>query len=280
MAFLKLQTYRFKNINAYLVSINDPIEKADYGSPETEKDADLGHRSKSHAVIIDLSRKPDGGYKYKEAVGHKSRCGFLHIAGGEIAAEYGSEGELLKAISKIELPELEGSDKQINWASQIREKFVLEIGGQITDWSRQGMAHHLLSEGALIQAKAWIDNRDRLKPEKFVARVKQLEAENAAEAKAEALANAIDKEESDVRVVYDDEALVEVDLYAIVYSDRIEVVANQAGMADKLPRGRKYIGSLERICWEYNIDRIADIENCQAIQFILAEDGRRLSPIR
>ena len=81
------------------------------------------------------------------------------------------------------------------------------------------------------------------------------------------------QEESNSRlVVFDDEVLDEVDGYAIVYSDRIEFVANVNGFGDKLPRkNRKYVGSQGDRRWTFPVDMLAEIKPFAS--FVLKEDG-------
>lgn len=272
---LTLDSYRSKGINAYLVKVGDAIESADYGTPATPEDAQRAHRSKSHTVTIDLAKKPDGLYKYKEAIGHKSRYGWLLIQSGEIVEEYKSEAEALKAVKpEIKLPELEGTEKQIAWATQIRNKFIQQIGDRITDWSPQSAAYEAIDRHS--EAKIWIDNRDKLNPEKFIQKVAELQAEWD---KAEALMNLQDKiaeEENDRLVVRDDEVLDELEIYAIVYSDRIEVTSNVTGAGDRIPQGRKYVGTQGDMRWRYDLSRLDDLKQCRAIEFILDEQGNKI----
>ena len=277
MATLELGTYRNKGINAYLLALDADINLADYGRPATEEGAQRAHRGKAHTIVIDLAGKPDGGYKYKEAVGHKSKYGYLLIKGGEIEAEFDAEADLRSSLmgSKgIELPDLEGSDKQIAWATQIRDKLVAAIGDRVTDWSRQSAAYELMYQQSY--AKTWIDNRDRLSVYKFMQRLAVLEQEWAATEEALNLEDAVVREESDRRVTYDDEVLDEVDAYAIVYDDRIEVTANQPGMGDSIPKGRKYVGGKGDMRWEYTLDRLDDIKRCRHIDFILDSKGNKV----
>jgi hypothetical protein len=278
MATLELETYRNKGINAYLLALDADIRSADYGKPATEDDTDRAHRSKAHTIVIDLSSKPDGGYKYKEAIGHRTRYGYLLIKDGEIEADFDTESELRSALRQnngIKLPELEGTEKQIAWATQIRDKFVADIGDRVTDWSPQSAAYELMYQQSY--AKTWIDNRDRLSVDKFMQRLTALEQEWVATEEALNLEDAVAHEEYERLVTRDDEVLDEVDAYAVVYDDRIEVTANQPGMGDKIPKGRKYVGSQGDMRWVYTLDRLDDIKRCHPIDFILDSKGNKVS---
>jgi len=285
MSTLNLESYRSKGINAYLEQVcggsdqMDSVDVAskDYGTPATKEDAEKAHRSKAHTVAIDLGSKPDGGYKYKEAIGHKTKYGWLSIRGGEIVAEFASEAELLtseRGQTGIDLPELEGSEKQVAWAEQIRKSFIISTGEAIKDWSRSSAAYEALD--SLRLAKSWIDNREKLNPAKFIAKVKELEAEWALADQHIQIEDAIQAEEAAARVVRDDEVLDEAEIYAIVYGDRIEVTANVTGAGDKIPSGRKYIGGKGDMRWQYELDRLDDIKRCRYIDFILDENGKKI----
>jgi hypothetical protein len=273
MVSLELTSYRRKGINAYLLMVGADIATADYGTPKTEADQAKAHTGKSHAVVIDLSAKPDGNYKYKEANGHKTRYGYLSIKDGEIVQEFESEQEMLSATLPG-LPELEGTEKQIAWAEKIRAKFIDSIGDRITDWSPQSAAYAGLEK--ITQAKSWIDNRDRLNPEKFIEKVAELEREWELAEEAENLYASIEAEKNKSQTFRDDDALNEVEAYAIVYSDRIEVTANETGMGDRIPKGRKYVGGKGDMRWEYSLDRLPEILACSAISFVLNEKGERV----
>ncbi len=278
MTTLELETYRNKGINAYLLALDTDIKFADYGQPATQEDANKAHRSKAHTVVIDLSNKQDGGYKYKEAVGHKSKYGYLLIKGGEIEAEFNNESELRSALVKnegIELPELEGSDKQVAWANQIRDKFVASIKHRITDWSKGGAVYEALYRHS--SAKLWIDNRDKLNADKFIQKVAELEQEWKHAEDWGNLQESIDTELRESVIHYDDEVLDEATVYAIVYDDRIEVTANEPGWGDKIPSGRKYIGGKGDLRWEYSLHRLDDIKRCRHIDFILDSKGNKVN---
>lgn len=174
MAFLELTSYRRKDINAYLLMIDASINLADYGQPKSKDDRANAHKGKSHTVTIDLGRKADGYYKYKEADGHRVKYGYLLIKGGEIEEEFETETEM-KLSMLPELPKLKGTKKQTPWAESIRAEFIKSIGDRISDWSKESKAYKVLEQ--YTQAQVWIENKDKLDADKFVARVARLEAE-------------------------------------------------------------------------------------------------------
>lgn len=275
MAILELVSYRKKGIVAYLVPSGAGIEGMDFGTPKTTDDQEKGYRGKSHTVVIDLATKADGAYKYKEAIGHKTDYGWIVIKGGEIDEEFDSEADLLRSMCPAtDLPDLKGSEKQIAWASQIRDEFIRAVGDRITDWGRGSAAYECLESVSL--AKTWIDGRDKLNPQKFVDRVKKLELEYQTSEKELHLEDRIAEEAYKQLVTRDDEVLSEVSAYAVVYGDRIEVTANETGMGDRFPRPRKYIGDQQLWRWEYPVSAIEDIKNCKAIDFVLDSEGRKI----
>jgi hypothetical protein len=75
----------------------------------------------------------------------------------------------------------------------------------------------------------------------------------------------------------DDEALYEVEAYAILFDDCIKVTANETGMGNRIPRtGRKYIGDKQNWVWQFPISALPEIKACKAISFVLDEKGKRL----
>ena len=271
MATLQLSTYRYNDINAYLLKVGDDIGCADFGSPASEEDQDKAHRSKAHNVLVNLADKSDGIYKYKEAVEHRTKYGWLLLKNGEIEEEYDEEPKEPRAV----LPELEGTSKQIAWAETIRAAYIKSIGDSITDWSPQSAAYECLE--TLPDAKSWIDNRDRLKPQKFIDRVKALEEEWAAVESSMALEDAIDSEISESRITRDDEVLDEAEIYAVVYEDRIEIQSNVTGAKERIPTGGKYCGGRGDMKWEYPLDRLDDILKCRDVEFCLDSSGNKIA---
>lgn len=171
---MKLQSYRKKGINAYLSIVGGGIDLMDFGTPVTPEDAEKAHQSKSHTVAIDLSKKADGDYYYKEAQGHKSTQGWLRIKAGEIAEEWSSLVEYQKAIivapvantesQSIALPDLQGSEKQIAWAEQIRAKAITAATTYFQSTDQSITSEQVASKfDKFTSAKWWIDRREDLK---------------------------------------------------------------------------------------------------------------------
>lgn len=92
-----------------------------------------------------------------------------------------------------------------------------------------------------------------------------------------ALEDAIASETRRAEVWRDDEALYEVEAYAIVFSDCIKVTANETGMGDRIPRtGRKYVGDRQNWVWKFPLSALPEIKSCKAISFVLNEKGDRV----
>lgn len=147
---MELKTYRKKGINAYLILDGAPMTKALYGEP-LPGDYDKAHKSKLHTVFIDESQLEDGTYRYKQAGGAdltKSRYGWIKIEGGEITNE--GEGNPPPASADF-LPKLEGSDRQVSWALDIRSNAIAKHGSKLAKYVT-----------VQTTAKWWIDNRDKL----------------------------------------------------------------------------------------------------------------------
>lgn len=152
---LQLTNYKRKGIYAYLcpLTINGSnIERGDFhnGNPVDEGDnKERYYRGKPATVEIDLSKFEDGLYEYKEAVGHKERRGYLRVEAGRIAKEWDSQQEMMDEASPVpELPELEGTPRQVDWAESIREKAI-----------RNGFPVEKAAK--VISAKLWIENRSK-----------------------------------------------------------------------------------------------------------------------
>ena len=171
---MKLQSYRKKGINAYLAIVGGGIDLMDFGTPATPEDAEKAHQSKSHAVTIDIGTKADGDYRYKEAQGHKSTQGWLRIKAGEITEEWSSLIEYQKAVivapasntesQSIALPDLEGSERQIAWAEQIRAKAISEATTYLQNTDQTITSEQVASKfDKFTSAKWWIDRREDLK---------------------------------------------------------------------------------------------------------------------
>lgn len=95
----------------------------------------------------------DGIYEVCDANfgSRKRNIYFIQVENGEITRQ--EETLLALQISDVELPDLEGSSKQISWAASIREKFIAKMKAaekDIPDWVY-----------VRKDSKFWIDNRDK-----------------------------------------------------------------------------------------------------------------------
>ena len=152
---LLLTHYKRKGIYAYLCPLTidgGKIERGDFynGNPVDEGDnKERYYRGKSATVEIDLGKFENGLYEYKEAVGHKEKRGYLRIEAGCIVEEGETQQEMMDEVNPIpELPELEGTPRQVSWAESIREKAI-----------RNGFP--IEKAAKVISAKLWIDNRSK-----------------------------------------------------------------------------------------------------------------------
>jgi hypothetical protein len=96
----------------------------------------------------------DGIYEVCDANfgGRKRNIYFIKVENGEIIEK---TYNLIDLIINKELPELEGSDRQISWAISIRENYLLhltKVNKPHPDWVN-----------TQTSAKWWIDNRDKFK---------------------------------------------------------------------------------------------------------------------
>ena len=95
----------------------------------------------------------DGIYEIQDAnFGGKLRRDYIKIQDGGIIERTESLNSLL-ASEESDLPELEGSQKQIDWAFNIRERFIAKCKK-----AGKEIPARIYSE---ISAKFYIDNRDR-----------------------------------------------------------------------------------------------------------------------
>jgi hypothetical protein len=162
MAILNLESYRSKSINAYLVKLyglNFNAVEMDFGKPLTDRDKAAANKSKSHTVGIDLGAKLDGYYRYKEASGHRIREGWLLIRNAEVVEEWATEEDyaIAHANAICKFPELQGTDKQVTWANQIRAKVIIILDFEAIDnWAENSTAYQAIA--AMPCAKDWIEN--------------------------------------------------------------------------------------------------------------------------
>lgn len=159
---LKLTHYGRKGVYAYICPLTieggQVLRGGFINGDPIESDRQRFHKGQSATVEIDLAAHPDGLYEYKEANGHKSKFGYLKVKGGEIIEEWFSKETMLEALMPApELPELEGSARQVSWAESIRLK-AIRAGFPVEKAIKQ------------TSAKAWIDNRDKLPGQKAAAK--------------------------------------------------------------------------------------------------------------
>lgn len=128
--YIQLTSYRMKGINAYLVEEGKDHTHNDYGTPIDEENKERAYRKKRHTVQVRIDNLPDGIYRFVEAGGadfNKVVKGYLKIAGGEIIEESDNLNSLIVGSEADTLPQLEGSQKQIDWALSIREKAIAKF---------------------------------------------------------------------------------------------------------------------------------------------------------
>ncbi|MFM5933528.1 MAG: hypothetical protein ACKPKT_05295 [Dolichospermum sp.] len=102
--------------------------------------------------VLTFEIKEDGIYEIQDAnFGGKLRRDYIKIQDGEIIERFKSLESLL--ASEELLPELEGSPKQIDWAFNIRERFIAKCKK-----AGKEIPPRIYSE---TSAKIYIDNRDK-----------------------------------------------------------------------------------------------------------------------
>ncbi|MFN6199715.1 MAG: hypothetical protein AN483_19365 [Aphanizomenon flos-aquae MDT14a] len=146
-----------KAINAYLVEEGKTFHHNDYGTPIDEENQERAHRNKCHTVQIRIDNLPDGIYRFVEAGGAdntKLVKGYLKIANGEVVEESQNLSALIVGEQANTLPELEGSQKQIDWALSIREKAIAKFN------KANGEIPETLTK--TTSAKWFIENKDSL----------------------------------------------------------------------------------------------------------------------
>lgn len=128
--YIELSTYRSAGVNAYLVEEGKDHTHNMYGTPIDEENQQRAYRFKSHTVRVRIDNLSDGIYRFVEAggsTGKKVIKGWLKIVSGEIIEESDNLASLIVGDDAASLPELEGSQKQIAWAVQIREKAIAKF---------------------------------------------------------------------------------------------------------------------------------------------------------
>ena len=155
--YIELSTYRSAGVNAYLVEEGKDHTHNRYGTPIDEENQQRSYRSKSHTVKVRIDNLSDGIYRFVEAggsTGKKVIKGWLKIVNGEIIEESDNLASLIVGNDAASLPELEGSQKQIAWAVQIREKAIAKfkkLGNDVPNILNQ-----------TTDAKWFIENRNSL----------------------------------------------------------------------------------------------------------------------
>lgn len=119
--------------------------------------------------------------------------------------------------------------------------------------------------------------RDRFSPQGFQKIQKVWSLYQAELEQSFKLQERIDEEIANATIYFDDDVLDEVNAYAIVYKDRIEVTANQPGMGDFIPKNnRRYVGGKGDMRWAFPLSMLEKIKTCQAVSFVLNEQGERI----
>ena len=155
--FIELNTYRSAGVNAYLVEEGRDYTHNMYGTPIDEANQERAYRKKSHTVKVRIDNLPDGIYRFVEAggsTGKKQVKKWLKIVGGEILEEFNDLNGLIVGETVRELPRLEGSDTQVSWAENIRQKAIAKY-----KQSGEDIPLPLLKT---TSAKWWIDNRSNI----------------------------------------------------------------------------------------------------------------------
>jgi hypothetical protein len=124
----------------------------------------------------------------------------------------------------------------------------------------------------------WCDDieeiRHRFSPKSFEFIQRAWELLRQEESEDFALDMAVSEQTAKHTTWRDDEVLDEVDAFAVVYGDRIEVTANEPGLGERIPKqNRKYVGGKGDMRWFFPLSEISAIVTCSSISFVLNEDG-------
>jgi hypothetical protein len=118
------------------------------------------------------------------------------------------------------------------------------------------------------------DLSGRFSPEAFTFVKKAWEMVQDNHEKEWNLADAIVEQTAKHTIWYDDDLLDEVQAFAVVYDDRIEVTANEPGLGERIPKlNRSYIGCQGDMRWSFPLSEISKIVSCPSISFVLNDDG-------
>lgn len=134
--------YRRKGNHAYLcfLTIKEGlIVNREFYNPDGYENNERRFKGQSVNCWFKLKGKSDGYYILREGrhTSYKQSFSYLLIEGEEIIEEFDSEKEMLAHASGVnneEMPELEGSLKQIAWAENIRQE--CKAYGLPADFSR------------------------------------------------------------------------------------------------------------------------------------------------
>ncbi|MFM6151393.1 MAG: hypothetical protein ACKPE3_00075 [Sphaerospermopsis kisseleviana] len=155
--YIELCSYRRAGVNAYLVEEGKDHTHNMYGEPVDEENLQRAYRAKSHTVLVRIDNLPDAIYRFVEAggsTGKKVVKGWLKIHNGVILEQSDNLASLIVGEDAQSLPELQGSQKQIEWAIALREKAIAKY--------KQSKQSIPLSLTQTQDAKWFIENRNSL----------------------------------------------------------------------------------------------------------------------
>jgi hypothetical protein len=163
MTIITAYSNRSKAVIAYIAPIENGqanVIKAVYGNPASEEDLQRSHRNKSHQVKFDLTKLECGLYVMKSGRSQGSKFSYEFFRwDGEEQIFYDSLADATLSEPGLEaLPELEGSEKQIKWATEIRLKVLLKV--------KQLSSDDQISQATInrlpVSAKVWINKADKV----------------------------------------------------------------------------------------------------------------------
>lgn len=151
---LELNNYAKKGIHAYACPIsieNGNIKRGEFknGVPVDDYNRTRYQFRKSCLVEIHLT---DGLYEIKEASGHKTNVYYILVESSQMVEQWRTKKDLLDSLVPVSsnLPDLEGTVRQVEWAKDIRAKALR--ANRVT----------LAIAFSQDQAKWWIDNRNKM----------------------------------------------------------------------------------------------------------------------
>jgi hypothetical protein len=163
MTIINAYSNRSKAVLAYIAPIENGrpnTDKAIYGLPATDDDWKRSYCNKSHQVKFDLSRLECGLYVMKLGRSQGSKFSYEFFRWDtEEQIFYDSLADATLSEPGLEsLPELEGSEKQIKRATEIRIKTLLSAKQLISD----GKICHFVIDMLPVEAKSWISKADKV----------------------------------------------------------------------------------------------------------------------